>query len=56
MKALTSIPGVPPLIACFALLVAWEGLARLVGLESLPTAWESLQRVARDPSRSALAL
>ena len=52
MKALTSIPGVPPLIACFALLVAWEGLARLVGLESLPTAWESLQElpaILRDP-------
>jgi NitT/TauT family transport system permease protein len=52
MKALTSIPGVPPLIACFALLVAWEALARFVGLESLPTAWESIQElpaILRDP-------
>jgi NitT/TauT family transport system permease protein len=43
MKNLTAIPGVPPLIACFALLVAWEIGARLIGLESLPTAWETLR-------------
>ena len=43
MKNLTAIPGVPPLIACFALLVAWEFAARLIGLESLPTAWQTLQ-------------
>ena len=43
MKSLTAIPGVPPLIACFALLVVWEFAARLIGLESLPTAWETLQ-------------
>jgi NitT/TauT family transport system permease protein len=45
MKPLTSIPGVPPLIACFFLLVAWEGIARLVGLDSLPTAGESLKEL-----------
>src|SRR5690606_15257749 len=43
MKNLAAIPGVPPLIACFALLVAWEIGARLIALESLPTAWETLR-------------
>ncbi len=52
MKTLTSIPGVPPLIACFCLLLAWEGIARFVGLDSLPTAWESLKElpaILKDP-------
>lgn len=43
MKSLTAIPGVPPLIACLCLLLAWEFGARLIGLDSLPTAWESLR-------------
>jgi len=43
VKNLTAIPGVPPLIACFALLLAWEIGARLIALESLPTAWETLR-------------
>jgi ABC-type nitrate/sulfonate/bicarbonate transport system permease component len=43
MKSLTAIPGVPPLIACFALLCAWEIGARLIGLDSLPTAIETLR-------------
>jgi NitT/TauT family transport system permease protein len=52
VKTLTSIPGVPPLIACFCLLLAWEGIARFVGLDSLPTAWESLKElpaILKDP-------
>ena len=43
MKSLTAIPGVPPLIAAFFLLLAWELFARFIGLEALPTAWESLK-------------
>ena len=34
MKSLTAIPGVPPLIACFCLLLGWELLARIQGLDS----------------------
>jgi NitT/TauT family transport system permease protein len=45
MKSLTAIPGVPPLIACFVLLLGWEFLARMQGLDSLPTAWESLREL-----------
>lgn len=43
MKNLTAIPGMPPLIACLALLLAWEVGARLIALDSLPTAWETLR-------------
>ncbi len=52
MKSLTAIPGVPPLIACFCLLLAWEMAARLIGLESLPTALDtlkSLPSILTDP-------
>ncbi len=45
MKSLTAIPGVPPLIACFCLLLIWQGLALYFGLDSLPTAWESLKEL-----------
>jgi ABC-type nitrate/sulfonate/bicarbonate transport system permease component len=43
MKSLTSIPGVPPLIACFCLMLAWEAAAWLIGLDSLPGAWATLK-------------
>ncbi|ARQ02360.1 ABC transporter permease [Pseudorhodoplanes sinuspersici] len=52
MKSLTAIPGVPPLIACFCLLLAWEFFARWLGLDSLPTAWDtlkSLPAILKDP-------
>ena len=38
---------VPPLIACFCLLVAWQLLSMYWGLDSLPGAWESLQEIPR---------
>jgi len=56
MKPLTAIPGVPPLIACFFLLLGWELLARWMGLESLPTAWDtvkSLPAILSDPKALA---
>jgi len=52
MKSLTSIPGVPPLIACFCLLLGWELVSRLHGLDSLPGAFDalkSLPEILRDP-------
>ena len=52
MKNLTAIPGVPPLIACLCLLIAWQLLSMRWGLDSLPTAWESLMelpRILNDP-------
>jgi NitT/TauT family transport system permease protein len=38
---------VPPLIACFCLLAAWQLLSIYWGLDSLPTAWESLKELPR---------
>ncbi len=45
MKGLAAIPGAPPLVACLALLLAWEIAARVIGLDSLPGAWETLQNL-----------
>ncbi len=39
------IPGLAPVLACLALLIGWELLARRVGIDSLPTPWEALREV-----------
>ena len=40
-----AIPGVPPVLACLALLLAWDLTARLVGIDSLPSPWSALKEV-----------
>ena len=42
---LGAIPGVPPLLACLGLLLAWHLTAKLVALDSLPSPWAALQEV-----------
>jgi NitT/TauT family transport system permease protein len=42
---LTSIPGLPPLIACLALLAAWELAARIFGIGGLPPARDALREL-----------
>jgi NitT/TauT family transport system permease protein len=42
---LASVPGVPPVLACLALLVAWHFTARLVAMDSLPSPWSALKEV-----------
>src|SRR3954454_25034580 len=39
----TGIPGLPPLLACLALLLVWDLTARLVGIGSLPSPWPVLK-------------
>ena len=39
------IPGMPTLLACFALLIAWHFLARLVAIDSLASPWSALKEV-----------
>jgi NitT/TauT family transport system permease protein len=40
-----AIPGVPALLACLGLLLAWHLTAKLVSLDSLPSPWAALQEV-----------
>ena len=40
-----AIPGVPALLACLGLLLAWHLTAKLVALDSLPSPWAALQEV-----------
>ena len=42
---LTSLPGVPPLLACLGLLAAWEMAARVFVLNGLPPASDALRQV-----------
>jgi NitT/TauT family transport system permease protein len=43
--AFAALSGVPPLLACLALLLAWHLTAKLVALDSLPSPWAALQEV-----------
>src|SRR5205823_9514468 len=45
MIRISSIPGLPPLIACVALLLVWELTSRIFDLNGLPPAWQSLREV-----------
>lgn len=45
MARLTAVPGLPPLVACLALLVAWELAARLLNVDGLPPAWVTLKEL-----------
>jgi NitT/TauT family transport system permease protein len=42
---LAPIPGLPPLLACVALLLAWDMTARLVAIDSLPSPWSALKEL-----------
>jgi ABC-type nitrate/sulfonate/bicarbonate transport system permease component len=42
---LTSLPGLPPLIACAALLALWEASARIFAIDGLPPAHEALRQL-----------
>ena len=45
MNRISSIPGLPPLIACAALLLAWELAARLIDISGLPPAGQTLREL-----------
>jgi NitT/TauT family transport system permease protein len=40
-----AIPGMPPLLACVALLLAWDMIARLIAIDSLPSPWSALKEL-----------
>jgi len=40
-----NIPGMPTLLACIALLIAWHFVARLVAIDSLASPWSALKEV-----------
>jgi NitT/TauT family transport system permease protein len=40
-----SIPGMPPLLACVALFLAWDMTARLMAIDSLPSPWSALKEL-----------
>ena len=42
---LSSLPGIPPLIACLALLALWEAAARIFAIDGLPPAHEALRQL-----------
>ena len=42
---LSSLPGLPPLIACLALLALWEAAARIFAINGLPPAHEALRQL-----------
>jgi ABC-type nitrate/sulfonate/bicarbonate transport system permease component len=42
---LTSLPGLPPLMACAALLALWEAAARIFAIDGLPPAHEALRQL-----------
>ena len=45
MERLASIPGLPPILACAALLATWEVAARLLAIDGLPPASAALAQV-----------
>jgi NitT/TauT family transport system permease protein len=45
MNRLSAIPGLPPLIACAALLLAWELAARWIDISGLPPAGQTLREL-----------
>jgi NitT/TauT family transport system permease protein len=42
---ISSLPGLPPLIACVALLALWEAAARIFAINGLPPAHEALRQL-----------
>jgi NitT/TauT family transport system permease protein len=44
-KRLSALPGIPPLIACLALLALWEAAARIFAIDGLPPAHEALRQL-----------
>src|SRR5262245_31456755 len=49
MAPLASLPGIAPLLACSALLAAWELPARAIGIDGLPPPAQAPARGARRP-------
>ena len=47
MNRLSTIPGLPPLLACAGLLAAWEIASRVFGISGLPPAHEALRELPR---------
>jgi ABC-type nitrate/sulfonate/bicarbonate transport system permease component len=45
MTRISTIPGLPPLLACAGLLALWELAARLIGISGLPPAHEALREL-----------
>jgi ABC-type nitrate/sulfonate/bicarbonate transport system permease component len=45
MGRVATLPGVPPLLACLALLAAWEFAARVLGINGLPPASDALAQL-----------
>ena len=45
MSRLTSLPGVPPLIACLGLLLIWDFFARVVMINGLPLPFDALRQL-----------
>jgi len=45
MKSISTIPGLPPLLACAGLLALWEVAARIIGISGLPPAHEALREL-----------
>jgi ABC-type nitrate/sulfonate/bicarbonate transport system permease component len=43
--SLAAIPGLSPVLACLALFLAWDMLARMVAIDSLPSPWTALREV-----------
>jgi len=43
--SLAAIPGLPPVLACLALFLAWDLTARSVAIDSLPSPWSALKEV-----------
>ena len=43
--SLAAIPGLPPVLACLALFLAWDLTARAVAIDSLPSPWSALKEV-----------
>jgi NitT/TauT family transport system permease protein len=41
----SALPGIPPLIACLALLAIWEAAARIFAIDGLPPAHEALRQL-----------
>ena len=48
MARLAPLPGIAPLLACAALLAAWELAARAIGIDGLPPASQALAQVPRE--------
>ena len=45
MERIASVPGLPPILACAALLALWEIAARLLAIDGLPPASAALAQV-----------